>query len=122
GTATHLFGEMLKLKAGIDLTHVPYNGSSPAYNDLLPGRVPVGVVVLESALPHIKAGKLKLLGITSAERSKSHPEFPTVAETVPGAALDSIMGFVAPAGVAPQVADKLADGLVAVVRDPEVEK
>lgn len=122
GTATHLFGEMLKLRAGIDLVHVPYNGSTPAYNDLLPGRVPVGVVVLESALPHIKAGKLKLLAITSAKRSAAHPDFPTVTETVPGAELDSIMGFVAPGRTPPAIVQKLADGLVAVLRDPEVNR
>jgi len=120
GTATHVAGELLKVKAGIDLTHVPYNGSAPAYNDLLPGRVKVGFVILESALPHIQSGRLKLLAITNGKRSPSHPEFPTIAETVPGYAYESIFGFVAPAGLPPAIAQKLSADLIATVKRPEV--
>ncbi|MCK9513902.1 MAG: tripartite tricarboxylate transporter substrate binding protein [Pigmentiphaga sp.] len=122
GTATHLFGELLKLRAGIDLTHIPYSGSSPAYQDLLPGRVPVGIVVMESALPHVAGGRLKMLAISTAERAPSYPEFPTVSETIPGVVMDSSIGFVAPAGLAPEVKQTLANGLIEALRDPKVKE
>ncbi|MDX3906392.1 MAG: tripartite tricarboxylate transporter substrate binding protein [Pigmentiphaga sp.] len=120
GTATHLAGEMLKVKTNVDLVHVPYNGSAPAYNDLLPGRIRLGFVLLESALPHIQAGKLRLLAITNAKRSPAHPDFPTVGETVPGYASESILGFVAPAGVPAPIVQKLSTDLVAAIKRPEV--
>jgi tripartite-type tricarboxylate transporter receptor subunit TctC len=120
GTSTHVAGELLKVRTGIDMVHVPYNGSAPAYNDLLPGRVKVGFVILESALPHIEAGRLKMLAITNARRTAFHPEFPTIGETVPGYEFVSIFGFVAPAGLPPAVTRKLSSDLIAVIRQPDV--
>jgi tripartite-type tricarboxylate transporter receptor subunit TctC len=118
GTATQLAGELLKVKTGIDLTHVPYPGSAPAYNDLLSGRVPVGFVVLESAVQHVKAGNLKVLAITNAKRSKIYPDYPTIGETIPGYALESMFGFVGPKGMPPAIAAKLSHDLIQVLQVP----
>lgn len=120
GTATHVAGELLKVKAGLDMPHVPYNGSAPAYNDLLPGRVKLGFVILESALPHIQSGRLKLLAIANGQRSPAHPDFPTIGESVPGYAYESIFGFVAPAGLPADVAQKLSADLIATIKRPDV--
>ncbi len=118
GTATHLAGELLKIRGGVDLLHVPYAGSAPAYKDLLGGRVPLGIVVMQSALPHVKAGRLKVIGITGAKRSAVYPEFPSLAETLPGYAVESMFGLVAPAATPREVVRKISADAGAVLRDP----
>ncbi len=118
GTATHLSGELLKMRAGVDLLHVPYAGSAPAYKDLLGGRVPLGFVVLQSALPHVKSGRLKVIGITGAKRSAVYPEFPALAETLPGYAMESMFGLVAPGATPRELARRIADDAAAVLREP----
>lgn len=120
GTATHLAGELINVRTKAGMVHIPYNGSAPAYNDLLSGRVPVGFVLLDSALPHVKAGKLKVLGITNAHRSRIYPDYPTIGETIPGYSLESLFGFVAPAGLPAPVAAKLSGDLVKVMQMPDV--
>lgn len=122
GTATHLAGELMNVRAKTGMVHIPYNGSAPAYNDLLSGRVPVGFVLLDSALPHVKAGKLKVLGITNAKRSRIYPDYPTIGETLPGYSLESLFGFVAPAGLPAPVAAKLSGDLVKVMQMPDVRQ
>lgn len=122
GTATHLAGELLKTMTGADLVHVPYNGSAPAYTDMLTGRVPVGFVLLDSALPYIKDGRLKVLGLTSSKRSAIYPQYPTIAESLPGYALESMFGFVAPSGLPAPVAAKLSRDLQTVANLPEVRE
>jgi tripartite-type tricarboxylate transporter receptor subunit TctC len=104
GTATQLAGELINVRTNAGMVHIPYNGSAPAYNDLLSGRVPVGFVLLDSALPHVKAGKLKVLGITNAHRSRIYPDYPTIGETIADYSLESLFGFVAPAGLPAPVA------------------
>lgn len=116
GTATHLAGELMNVRAKTGMVHIPYNGSAPAYNDLLGGRVPVGFVLLDSALPHVKAGKLKVLGITNAHRSRIYPDYPTIGEVIPGHSLESLFGFVAPARLPAPVAATLSDDLVKVTQ------
>jgi tripartite-type tricarboxylate transporter receptor subunit TctC len=122
GTATHLAGELMNVRAKTGMVHIPYNGSAPAYNDLLSGRVPVGFVLLDSALPHVKAGKLKVLAVTNAHRSKIYPDYPTVGETIPGYSLESLFGFVAPRGVPAPVAAKLSGDIIKVTQMPEVRQ
>jgi tripartite-type tricarboxylate transporter receptor subunit TctC len=122
GTATHLAGELMNVKASTGMVHVPYNGSAPAYNDLLSGRIPIGFVLLDSALPHVKAGKLKVLAITNAHRSRIYPDYPTVSETIPGYAIESLFGFVAPRGVPAPIAGKLSTDLVKVIAMPDVRQ
>jgi tripartite-type tricarboxylate transporter receptor subunit TctC len=122
GTGGHIIGELLRKRAGIDVVHVPFNGSSAAYRDILPGRIPVGFVVLESALPHVKAGKLKLLAITDRRRNKLVPDVPTIAETMPGTGYDSVFGFIGPRGLPPQIANAMSADIVKVLQEPEVHK
>jgi len=96
GTAMHLSVELLKTTAGIDLVHVPYKGSAPAAQDAIAGRVPILMDVLYAVAPSIKAGKLKVIALLSPRRVASAPDYPVVAETVPGVSALSIVGIVVP--------------------------
>ena len=118
GTGTHLAGELLKMRADIDLLHVPYAGSAPAYKDLLGGRVPLAFVLLQSALPHVRAGRLKVLGVATARRSNAYPEFRTLAEALPGFSVDSMFGLVAPGATPKALAAKISADTAAALRDP----
>lgn len=122
GTGGHIIGELLRKRAGIDVVHVPFNGSSAAYRDILPGRVPVGFVVLESALPHIRSGRLKLLALTDRNRDKLFPGVPTVAETVPGVGYESVFGFIGPRGLPPEIARAMNADVAKVLAEPDVRK
>src|ERR1044072_7212933 len=82
GTSVHLSGEMFKAMTGVEMQHVPYRGSAPAMTDLIAGQVQVIFDNMPSVLQHIKAGKLRALAVTTAERSPELPDAPTVAETV----------------------------------------
>jgi tripartite-type tricarboxylate transporter receptor subunit TctC len=108
--------------ARIELTHVPYNGSSAAYQDLIGRRLELAFVTLDSALPLARAGQIKVLGVASAERSRAHPRYPAIAETVPGYEASGFFGFMAPAGTPPDVVERLADELIAVLREPSVAR
>ena len=117
GTGTHLAGELLKMRAGIDLLHVPYAGSAPAYKDLLGGRVPLAFVLLQSALPHVRAGRLKVLGVTAAKRSEAYPEYPALAEQLPGFSVDSMFGLVAPGATPKALVARIGSDAAAALRD-----
>lgn len=97
GSSTHLCGELLQLRTGIELQHVPYNGSPPVYQALLGGQLPAAFVTMDSALPYIAAGRLKALGVTSPRRSREFPQVPAIAETVAGFQVVGFFGFMAPA-------------------------
>jgi tripartite-type tricarboxylate transporter receptor subunit TctC len=120
GTAAHIVSELLKQRAGINMVHVPYAGSSAAYRELLPGRVPVGFVVLESALPHIKAGKLKVLALTDIRRNKLHPEYPVLEETMAGLGYNSVFGLIGPRGLPPEIQQAMNADIVRVLADPAI--
>ena len=122
GGATHLAGELLKLMAHIDLQHVPYNGSAPAYRDMLGGRVPTGFVVLNSALPHVRAGRLKVLGVTNPRRSSVYPEYPTIGESLPGYELVSWAGFAVPGATPKDVTQKISTDVLRALQAPEVRQ
>jgi tripartite-type tricarboxylate transporter receptor subunit TctC len=122
GTAGHITGELMRKRAGIDIVHVPFNGSSAAYRDILPGRVPIGFVVLESALPHVKAGKLKLLALTDRRRNKLQAQVPTVAETLPGVGFESVFGFIGPRGMPAELVKAMNADVLKVLADAEVHK
>lgn len=121
GTAAHITAELMKTRRGLNMVHVPFSGSSAAYRELLPGRIPIGFVVLESALPHLKAGKLKLLALTDDQRNKLYPQWPTLAETVPGLGYDSVFGFIGPRGMDPALVQALNTDIVRVLREPTVK-
>lgn len=122
GTGGHITGELLCKRAGIDMVHVPFNGSSAAYRDILPGRVPIGFVVLESAQQHIKAGKLKLLAVSDRHRNKLYPQVPTIAETVPGVGFESVFGFIGPRGLPGEIAAAMHADVVKVLADADLRQ
>jgi len=109
GTLNHLLGEMLNSMAGISMQHVPYKGVAPALNDVLGGQLPIVFASLPSALPHIKAGKLRALAVSGEKRSPVLPDVPTIAEAVPGYNGTLWIGLFAPAGVPADVLATLQD-------------
>ncbi len=123
GSSVHLAGEMFKSMTGVDMVHVPYRGSSEAMVDLLSGRVQIMFDGGVSALPRVKDGKLRVLGMTGAERSPSFPEIPTIAEAgVPGYSALFWFGIVAPAGTPAPIVNRLSKEIGAILNDPVFKK
>ena len=119
GTPHHIAGEMFKSMAGIDMLQVPYKGTGPALTDLLAGRVQFMSVEAVAALPHVKAGKLRALGVATPERNALAPDVPTVAEAgYPGFEVTAWYGVVAPAGVPKNVAATLAGAISKALETP----
>ncbi|MGH8665500.1 MAG: Bug family tripartite tricarboxylate transporter substrate binding protein [Burkholderiales bacterium] len=110
-SSQHLAGELLNVLAGIELVHVPYKGGGPALIDLMAGRVPVMVSSLPSAVPHIKAGKVRALAVTTSKRSAAIPEVPTVAEATGLASYEAStwQGFVFPTKTPRPIVQRVAD-------------
>jgi len=123
GTSNHLSGELLAQSAGIKLTHVPYKGQPDAMNDLLSGRVTMMPLTAALAVPHIKAGKLRPLAVTTATRSTALPDLPTVAEAanLTGYEVGTWFGLVAPAKVPEAITKKLAADIAQILTMPEVK-
>lgn len=122
GTVSHLEAELLKHMAGIDMLHVPYRGSAPAILDLIGGRVQVMFDSIASALPHIRAGKLRAIAVASNTRSSLLPNVPTVAESeLPGYSAHSWLGIFVPAGTPQSVVERLQRDLVAAIDDPKAQ-
>jgi tripartite-type tricarboxylate transporter receptor subunit TctC len=123
GTSIHLAGELFKTMTGVQMTHVPYKGSAPAIADLLGGQVQLMFDNLPSALPHIKAGKLKALAVTSAQRSATLPDVPTVAESgLPGFEASSWFGLLAPAGTPKEIIARLNGEVAKWLATPEAKE
>lgn len=122
GTSIHLAGEVFASMAGVDILHVPYKGSGPAMTDLLGGQVDMMFDSITSAGPHIKAGKLRALGVTTAKRSATLPDVPTVAEAgVPGYEVSPWFAVFAPAGTPAAIVGKLQATLVEAMRLPDTQ-
>jgi tripartite-type tricarboxylate transporter receptor subunit TctC len=118
GSPQHLGAEMLKSAAGIDIRHVPYRGSVPAMLDVIAGHISFMIVDLEPALPQIREGKVKVLGVTTAKRVAAAPDIPTIAESgLRGYELVAWQGVVAPAGTPRPVVDRLAAEIGKLVAD-----
>ena len=122
GTISHLSAELLKRMAQIDLLHVPYKGTAPALTDLLGGQVDVLFDNLITMMPHVKSGKLKLLGAGGAGRIAAFPDVPAIAERLPGFRSETWMGLVAPPGTPAAVAGRLSAALARVMEDGEVRR
>ena len=120
GSAMHLAGELLKTKAGIDMVHVPYKGSGPAYPDVFSGRVDLLIDPLYASKPYIDAGRMKALAITSLRRATTAPDIPTVADTVPGFNVQSINGIVVPKATPRAIVHKLNADFIAALNVPEM--
>ncbi|AQV98734.1 LacI family transcriptional regulator [Cupriavidus necator] len=117
GTLNHLLGEMLNSMAGIKLEHVPYKGVAPALNDVLGNQVPLAFASLPSVLAHIKAGKVRALGVSSARRSPFAPDIPAISETVPGYSGDLWVGLFAVKGTPREVTQKLTQTMQEILAD-----
>ena len=124
GTTPHLTGENLfRLRAKVDITHIPFKGAGPAMTAVLGGQPPIGVLAGTAPLPHVKAGKIRVLAVSSAKRLASLPDVPTLNELgFTGMEDYTWVGLFVPAGVPAEVAQKLNAALLAAVRSPEVKE
>ncbi len=121
GTAPHLAGEMIKLRAGIEMTHVPYRGIGASYPDVLSGKVQLAFSSIAGALPFTSDNRVRPLATTGSRRSPVYPDVPTVAETLPGFDVDLWIGVYAPAGLPPAVLTKLNGEINKVLQHPEMK-
>ena len=122
GTSAEVAGEMLCHMAGVKMQHVPYNGASKMYTDMVGSQVPLGFSVASSAEPFVKAGQLKVLGVTSVQRSPLFPDWPSIAETYPGFDVVSWAGFIGPSKLPNAVTQKLSTDLLNITAEPAIVK
>lgn len=123
GTAQHMIGTEFQAMTGTTLIHVPYKGSGPLATDLLGGQILMSFDTLTPVLPHIQAGKLKALAVTTAERSKALPDVPTLAESgLPGFNIGTWFGVLAPAATPNEVVGRLSRDMVEIIKSPDFVK
>jgi tripartite-type tricarboxylate transporter receptor subunit TctC len=123
GTGGHLAAELFKTMTGTQITHVPYKGATPAVTDLIAGRVQLFFDGVPSSLPHVRAGELRLLATTTAQRFSGLPDVPTIAESgVPGYDVNLWLGFLAPVRTDSVIIDKLNQALQKAIAVPDVRK
>ena len=124
GTPGHIAAELLKLRAGIDLVHVPYKGGGPALADTVAGQVPFLFLTAPAGLPSVRSGRLRALAVTTPRRTQAAPEIPTVAEelNLPDYAVDSWLALFAPAGAPAPVIARMHKEIVLVLQVPEVKQ
>jgi tripartite-type tricarboxylate transporter receptor subunit TctC len=115
-------GELFKRAAGIAIVHVPYKGSGPALNDVMGGHIPIMFDGIPSAMPHIRAGRLRALGVTSLQRVPTAPDIPTVAETLPGFEANGWFALFAPAGTPTEIVNKLNAEVNRILEQPDVKQ
>lgn len=121
GSSLHMAAELFRQRAGIDITHIPYRGAAPAITDLIAGRVQLMLGDVPGLLPQVRAGAVRAIGITAAERLALVPDVPTVIEAgVPGVLSETSYGLLAPAGVAADRMAALSRALLAALADAEV--
>lgn len=123
GTTSHLAGEMFKYMAGVDILHVPYKGSAPAMTDLIGGQIQFTFDTNVAALPMLRAGKVKAIAVTSAQRSSTLPNVPTIAESgYPGYEMVPWIVIVAPRGLPKAVSQKLTSSIQDILKDPNSKR
>ena len=121
GTTAHLAGEMLRTAYGVPLHHIPYKGAGPALNDVLGGQLQIGSTALPPPVPHVRAGTLKALGVTSLKRSTALPDTPTIAESgFPGYIVDNMVGVLVSAGTSRELVATLNVDITRVLNRPDV--
>jgi tripartite-type tricarboxylate transporter receptor subunit TctC len=122
GTAAHLAGELFKSMAKVDIVHIPYKGNVPAITDLVGGQTSMLFATLPTVLPLAKAGRLRALAVTGAQRNPAIPEVPTMAESgLPGFEVTNWIGVFAPAGTPAEVVAKLNTEIMRIMRSPDVQ-
>jgi tripartite-type tricarboxylate transporter receptor subunit TctC len=115
-----VIGELFKAMAGVDIMHVPYRGDAPALTDLIAGQVQVAFPTVPVSVEYIRAGKLRALAVTTAERLEALPELPTVGEFVPGFEASSWFGLGAPKTTRPEIVDRLNREMNLALADPKM--
>ncbi|HKU69592.1 MAG TPA: tripartite tricarboxylate transporter substrate binding protein [Burkholderiales bacterium] len=121
GSSNHLSGELFRIMAGIDIVHVPYKGGGAAVTDLLAGQVSMYFSTTPSSMPFVRAGRLRAIAVTSAQRSKIVPDVPTIAESgLPGFEQSAWHGLLAPAGTPLAIVGKLSDEVIRLLKMPDV--
>jgi|SRR5581483_3634301 len=121
GATQHMSAELFMFMTGIEMKHVPYRGSAPALIDLLSGQVQVMFDLVPASIGYIRAGKLRALAVTTAQKCDALPELPTIAESVPGYESSTWNGVVAPKGTPPDVIEKLNGAINAALADPTIK-
>jgi tripartite-type tricarboxylate transporter receptor subunit TctC len=121
GSSTHIFGELFKMMAGVNLIPVQYRSSGPALTDLMAGQVQVMFDPLGSSIEYIRAGRLRALAVTTATRAEALPDVPTVGEFVPGYEASLWQGIGAPKSTPPEIVDKLNREINAALADPKIK-
>jgi tripartite-type tricarboxylate transporter receptor subunit TctC len=124
GTPSHIAGELIKLKTGIDMVHIPYKGGGPAVADTLGGQVSFAIVTMPAAISHVRAGKLRALAVTTLKRNPGAPEIPTVAEALklPDYEVDSWYALFAPAKTPSAIVDKMQKAVAQTIQLPDVKQ
>ena len=122
GSSMHLAMELLKQNAGLDILHVPFKGSGPAYSEVMAGRIELLVDPMFSTMPFVKSGKLKPLAATASKRSAIAPDIEAVAETVPGFNVQSMFGLVVASGTPRDVVTKIYADVVTALKKPDTQK
>jgi tripartite-type tricarboxylate transporter receptor subunit TctC len=120
GTPPHVVGELFKMMAGVNLSHVPYRGGAPAVTDLLGGQVQMMFASPSISLEHVKAGKLRALAVTTATRAETLPDVPTVGEFLPGFEASVWLGIAAPRNTPAEIIDTLNKEINAGLADPKI--
>lgn len=122
GTSGHLAGELLKYMAKVDIVAIPYRGGAPELTALIAGEIPMSINVMTESMAHIKNGSVRALAVTTAQRSTALPDIPTVSEAgVPGYDTGVWWGLLGPAGMAPDLVDKLHRDFTTALHDPTVQ-
>jgi tripartite-type tricarboxylate transporter receptor subunit TctC len=121
GSSTHIFGELFKMMAGVDLVPVQYRSSGPALTDLMAGQVQVMFDPLGSSIEYIRAGRLRALAVTTTTRADALPGVPTVGEFVPGYEASLWQGIGAPKSTPPEIVDRLNKEINAALADPKIK-
>ena len=118
----HLSGELLALKTGVKIVHVPYRGGGPAGNDLLGGHINMAFLSLSTAVPHLPTGKIRIVALVEKNRYAAMPDVPTIGETVPGFEMSSWLGVFAPAGTPAPLIARLNETITNILTDPPVKQ
>jgi tripartite-type tricarboxylate transporter receptor subunit TctC len=121
GTVSHVAGELFKMMAGVNMVHVPYRGAAPALTDLISGQVQVMILPIISSIEHIKAGRLRALGVTTATRLEVVPDVPTVAEFLPGYEVSDWTGIGVPRGTPMEIVERLNREINAGLDEPRIK-
>jgi tripartite-type tricarboxylate transporter receptor subunit TctC len=122
GTTSHVVGALFKMRAGVDMIHVPYRGSAPMLTDLFGGQVQAAFDALPTSIEHIRAGKLRALAVTTVKRAQALPNVPTMSEFLPGFEASGWIGIGTPSGTPPEIIDKLNQEINVGLANPTINE